>query len=68
MVPQGPFVPKWQRQPTATLAVEARETAEKLREKLFACQRDLRSVQDRLRAVTAERRQHPAIDLQARQM
>ena len=59
-------MPKWE--PTATVAVEAQETAEKSREKLLVCQGVLRSVQDCFTAVTAERRQHPAIDLQARQM
>ncbi len=49
-----------QRQAAEAAAAEARETAEKLREKLQACQQELRSVQDRLAAATAERRQQPA--------
>ncbi|CAL8462495.1 g2028 [Coccomyxa elongata] len=51
-----------QRQAAEAAAAEARETAEKLREKLQAAQRELRSVQDRLVAATAERRQQPAAD------
>ncbi|BDA46361.1 hypothetical protein COCOBI_08-4530 [Coccomyxa sp. Obi] len=51
-----------QRQAAEAAAAEARETAEKLREKLQAAQRELRSVQDRLAAATAERRQQPAAD------
>lgn len=51
-----------QRQAAETAAVEAKEAAEKLREKLQYCQRDLRSMQDRLAAATAERRQQPTAE------
>jgi hypothetical protein len=51
-----------QRQAAEAAAAEARDTAEKLREKLQVCQRELRSMQDRLTAATAQRRQQPAAD------
>jgi transcription elongation GreA/GreB family factor len=52
-----------QRQVAEAAAAEAAEAAEKLREKLQSSQRELRSLQDRLNAAQAERRQQPSPDL-----
>lgn len=52
-----------QREAAEDAAAEALETVEKLREKLQGSQREVRSLQERLNAAVAERRQQPNAEL-----